>query len=332
MKRTIDRIRQRLAAAIEPLVPIALMLSAAGVPVACESGSRREPPPAAGRPAAPSDPAVATEGSRTVLWSDLRDSVAEAAGGIALEEHLLDRAVAAAAARRGVSADAAAIESERQLLLESLAEDPDRAEELLQRIRARQGLGPRRFESLLRRNALLRAMVAGEVEIDAAAIARVHDVRHGPRRRCRLIASPSLAESSQLAARVAAGEAFAAVAFERSIDPSRDAGGLLPPVARLDPAWPPAFREALFSTSPGSVSTPVFSDGNWLLLEVLEETSGDGTSLEAEEATLRRLARIGQERVLMDRLARELAASLSPRIIDPSIRSSWEMLRSASRR
>ncbi len=258
--------------------------------------------------------------------------MAEAAGGIALEEHLLDRAVAMEAVRRGVAADAEAIAAERRLLQASLADDPDRAEELLQRIRDRQGLGPRRFEALLRRNALLRAMVAAEVEIDAAAMERVYDVRHGPRRRSRLLAAASLPEASAAAARLAGGESFAAIAFERSIDPSRDSGGLLPAISRLDPAWPAAFRETLFATPIGEVSPPVLSDRHWLLVEVLEELPGDGTDPEAVREELRRLARLQQERVLMDRLARELAARLSPRVLDPAIQSSWEMLRRANGR
>lgn len=307
------------------------LLAATAAVAACRSPSRPAaplPPPAP--PSA--DPAVASDGTSTVRWSELRDAMAEAAGGIALEEHLLDRAVAMEAVRRGVAADAEAIAAERRLLQASLADDPDRAEELLQRIRDRQGLGPRRFEALLRRNALLRAMVAAEVEIDAAAMERVYDVRHGPRRRSRLLAAASLPEASAAAARLAGGESFAAIAFERSIDPSRDSGGLLPAVSRLDPAWPAAFRETLFATPIGEVSPPVLSDRHWLLVEVLEELPGDGTDPEAVREELRRLARLQQERVLMDRLARELAARLSPRVLDPAIRSSWEMLRRANGR
>lgn len=307
------------------------LLAATAAFAACTAPSRPaapSPPPAA----PPADPAIATEGTATVRWSDLRDAMAEVAGGIALEEHLLDRAIAMEAIRRGVAADGEAIDAERGLLRASLAEDPDRAEELLQRIRDRQGLGPRRFEALLRRNALLRAMVSDEVEIDAAALERIHDVRHGPRRRSRLLAAASLPDASAAAARLERGETFAAIAFDASLDPSRDAGGLLPPISRLDPAWPAAFRETLFATPVGGVSPPVLADRHWLLVEVLEEIPGDGTDPDAVREELRRLARLQQERVLMDRLARALASPLTPRILDPAIGASWQMLRRAAGR
>ena len=54
---------------------------------------------------------------------------------------------------------------------------------------------------------------------------------------------------------------------------------------------------------------------------------GDGTSIEAVRAELERLARLQQERVLMDRLAREIDADLDPRVLDPSLRDAWRRTR-----
>jgi hypothetical protein len=275
---------------------------------------------------------IAISGTRPLRWDDLREPLAEIAGGIVLEEVLLDRAVRDRALRAGIELDAEMLASERRLLLENLDADPDRAEELLARIRARQGLGPRRFDALLRRNALLRRLVAEEVSVEASAIERIHDIRHGPRRRSRLIASGSLAEAAEIVGALHRGESFADLAIARSIDPSAAAGGLLPAVARLDPAWPVAFREALFATPPGTHSEPIFSDGAWILVAVLDETPGDGTSIEAERALLERLARLQQERVLMDQLARRLVADLDPRILDPALADGWRLLRASQQR
>lgn len=282
-------------------------------------------------------PATAADGSETrpiaffedrpVRRGDLDAALLEYGGGVVLREHLLDLRLERLAASRGVTIDESAIERERQLLRDTLDPDPDRAVELLEAIRRRQGLGDERFAALLRRNALLRALVAAQVRPDAAAIARIHDVRHGPRRSVRVIAIRSLADAESIRRDLADGAVFAEVAFERSTDPSRSAGGLVPPVSRLDPTWPSAFREAVFGVEVGGVSAPILVGDAWVLATVLGETAGDGTPIEAVRPELERLARLQQERVLMDRLVRELDAGLDPKVLDPSLREAWSRTR-----
>lgn len=285
--------------------------------------------PKAARPAAASASSttpIAFSSGRAIRRSDLDTALAELSGGVILREHLLDRRIAELAAERGVAIDEAMVERERQLLLDALSADPDRATELLAAVRARQGLGPVRFEALLRRNAALRALVAGEIVVDENSIERIHDVRHGPRRVARIISVAELAEASRLAEAIAAGEDFATLAFEHSTDSSRGAGGLVPPISRLDPAWPNAFRESLFALAPGETSPPVLVDGSWILIRFVEAQPGDGIEIEAVRDELERLARIQLERVRMDRVARDAAASLDPDIIDPVFRESWRRL------
>jgi len=263
---------------------------------------------------------------RAIRLDDLDTALAELSGGIVLREYLLDRRIAELAAERGVAVDAAMLKQEEQRLLETLSEDSDRAAELLDAVRARQGLGPARYEALLRRNAALRALVAGEIAVDEASIERIFDVRHGPRRVARIIAVAELSEASRLAESISAGEDFAELAFAHSTDSSRGVGGLVTPISRLDPSWPNAFREALYDLAPGETSPPVLVDGSWVLVHFVEEMPGDGVELESVRPRLEQLARIQLERVRMDRVARDAAASLDPDIVDPVFRESWKRL------
>ena len=197
---------------------VAALLFATAIAAGAASGCQGTAPPAASRAvpnhtAASTTPIAFSQG-RAIRRGDLDTALAELSGGVILREFLLDRRIAELAAERGVVVDQAMIDRERGLLLETLASDPDRAAELLAAVRARQGLGPVRFEALLRRNAALRALVAGEIVVDEIAIERIHDVRHGPRRVARIIAVAELAEASRLAESIAAGGDFATIAFE----------------------------------------------------------------------------------------------------------------------
>jgi len=270
---------------------------------------------------------VAFLDDRPVRRGDLETALAEYGGGVVLREHLLDLRLSRLAASRGIAVDEAMKAEELDRLLTNLDPDRDRAVELLAEVRARQGLGEARFDALLARNATLRALVAPEVRPDEAAIARIHDVRHGPRRRVRVIATRTLAEAETVLRDLDAGAAFDEIAYRRSTDPSRAAGGLVPPVTRLDPSWPASFRETVFGLAPGEVSTPVLVEDAWVLVACLEEQPGDGTPLAAVRPELERLARLQQERVLMDRLVREVDAGLDPRVLDPTLREAWRRTR-----
>jgi len=270
---------------------------------------------------------VAFFDDRPVRRGDLETALVEYGGGVVLREHLLDLRLAKLAASRGIAVDDSMVARELDLLRATLDPDPDRAVELLDAVRARQGLGDVRFEALLRRNAMLRALVAGEIRPDENAIERIHDVRHGPRRQVRVIASPSLAEAEAVARELADGGEFAELAYRRSTDPSRSAGGLVPPVTRLDPTWPAAFREVVFELEVGEISAPVLVGDAWVTATCLAEAPGDGTPIDAVRADLEPLARLQQERVRMDRLVRELDAGLDPRVLDPSLRDAWRRTR-----
>ena len=151
-------------------------------PPPAPGGSAAPGAPAATPPAMPPAGAKSADGAagvaamwkqQVVTWDRLRPVLAELAGSQALEEVLLDAMLEDRARERGIAPDEAAIAREEETLRGYLDRDPARADRLLSEVRARQGLGPARWRALLRRNAILRAMVAA-----GQAVCRPRDSAH----------------------------------------------------------------------------------------------------------------------------------------------------------
>jgi hypothetical protein len=276
---------------------------------------------------------VAIWGDRAITWDRVRPTLAELAGGAALQEALLDELLAERARERGIEPDEAALAREERTLLEFLDADPAKAERLLGEVRARQGLGPVRWRALLRRNAMLRAIVAPDVQVEEAQVVAAHDAAHGPRRGARVIAVPDLRAAQAVAERLRRGDRFEDVAAEVSTDPSAARGGLVNPMSRLDPSVPAAVREALWAVAePGGTSPPVLVASGYLLVRRGADIAGDGVALEAVRARAERSVRLAQERARMDALAQELLRGVDPQVLDENVASSWRSLTTGATR
>lgn len=272
---------------------------------------------------APESVAVAAWRDQTVTWAELRPAMIELAGATALRDHFLDQRIAQALAERAIAIDASAVERERRFLTASLDPDPNMAERLLQQICVRQGLGPVRLEALLRRNAGLRALVQPDVRLTEDAIARQHEVMHGPKRVCRVITTPSVAAAEEIRRQLDAGADFASIATQRSADASGARGGLLAPISRVDPTWPQAFRDALYALSPGAISAPTLVDRDYLIIRYEEEKPADGLTLAQTRPAVEAALRQAQERVLMEEKARAFLSEINPSFYDSAFGSAW---------
>ncbi len=302
---------------------------------------------AGGTPAAAPvrDPGAATAGARggasggtPAMWrndaipgDELDARAMEAAGALVLEEMLIERALRTELARRELTVDEAAIAREETMAREALSSDPARAEQLLQALRASQGLGAIRWTSLLWRNAALRTLARDQSSVGEPEIATAHDLRHGPRRNARIIVVPDLTSVQRAMERLAAGESFSDVASALSTDTSRDRGGLVSPVSRLDPTWPATVREALWALEPGTHSAPVLIDDGYIIVRCEGEIPGDGVTPEAARTESERTARLAVDRVEMDRIQREIVRELDPTIFDRSLDESWRRTRDSRR-
>lgn len=297
-------------------------------------------------------PAAMVDGER-LEWADLLPGLVEAAGGAVLEEAVLGRLLEAECRRLGLVIDAAAVEAERDRLTRTLAgvtglpgED---GEALLDRIRASRGLGATRFPALLRRNAMLRALVrAGHGDSGAVAVSdddlrQAYALKYGPKVRIRIIVVRSEAEADAVVKRVRPDlgppEAFGEVAAEVSQDPSATRGGLLDPFSLDDSHYPVALRRAISRLDPGETSDPVLVSAAdqpgtdaasrqpryaVARLEGVVPPPSDVPTPEEAASTLREEVRMVRERAAMDRLARRLVGAARLTIFDRGLDRSWK--------
>ncbi len=319
--------RARRAAAAAALAPIVLF--------ACAPAADSPGPLVSVDPIPPSTPVDARPAAllngRVIQWGELRPLLNEAAGATVLQEVILDRLVAEAVAGAGISITADDIAAERELFYGTLDRDPDVSASLAGEVRDRRALGEERFARLLRRNAGLRALVRDRVEVTEESLRRMHEIVHGPRRQARLIVVASLADAEASLRRLESGEPFIDVAIDLSTDESAARGGLLEPISRADPTYPDALRQALWDLGPGEVTPPILLEEGYALLTLAREVEGDGTDLEEARAELTRLVRLDQERILMDRLARQLMAPAAVTIFDKSLQDGWDRQRRRER-
>jgi parvulin-like peptidyl-prolyl isomerase len=332
-------------ALLHAAIAATLAVPPAAAPGPAASGAAVPPAPAASAsapegsidPGARSDTGaagiVALWGDTTITWERIRPILGELAGGAALQEAILDELLERRARERKVEPDEAALANEERTLLGYLDKDPAKAERLLQEVRSRQGLGPVRWRALLRRNAMLRALVAPDVEVQEAQVVAAHDAAHGPRRGARVIAVPDLRAAQAAADRIAKGERFEDLAAELSTDPSAARGGLVNAMSRLDPSVPAAVREALWAIGEvGGTSPPVLVSSGYLLVRRGPDMPGDGIAIEAVRADAERAVRLAQERARMDALAQELLRGVDPQVLDEGIASSWRGLTTGATR
>jgi foldase protein PrsA len=271
-------------------------------------------------------PAALIDG-RAVFWGDMRMLLNEAAGGEILEEIMLDLALERAMTDAGIVLSDSDIAAERTLLADTLSPDTEVAMRLVDELRVRNRLGSQRFAGLLRRNAALRALVRDKVEVSDASIRAVYEMNYGTRRQIRIMTFPNLHDAETAIRRVHASESFADVAVEVSTDSSAPRGGLLEPISRADPAYPEALRDVVWKLNIGDVSSPILLDDAYAVIKLERTIAQTGPPIEEVWLEMQRLARLRQERILMDQLARRLLGETTVTILDDSLHESWNKRR-----
>jgi hypothetical protein len=290
----------------------------------CASGPEASSAPAtAPQAAAP----VAIIDGRVLDWGAFGPLVAEASGGPVLEETVLEWRCAEECAKQGLVIDTDRVQAEERTVLQALDADPERAMRLLQSLKARQGLGPLRWQALLRRNAMLRALVSKDIVLDAAVVEQARDALVGPRRDARLIVVADLVAAERIRAALRDGAAFPELAARESLDASAPRGGLVTGVTRRDAAYPSAFRETLFTLAPGAISDPLLAEDRFMIVQMLAESTPPAIEPAELERRAQERARIAQERVAMERLADRFLKTTSLSIFDDAVKGSLERVR-----
>jgi hypothetical protein len=292
-----------------------------------------QPPPGTGKSPTARPPALIND--QPVPWEALQPVLAEAAGAAALEEVILDRLLAAEY-QAALNKDPGTIPNEQLAVERDYLSDtirrsganPEQAATLIADLRKARGLGHARFTALLRRNALMREIVAPQAIVTPEMISQRYEIRFGPRFRVRILTTSSEAECAaalrQLAGSQDLGLRFAELASRISTDESATRGGQIEPISPADPAYSPALRAALADLKPGQLSPVVALDPGFAIALLEERLPPTDTTLQAEAPDIENELRRRQERLLMDALARRLLQSARVIVLDPSLGWSWQ--------
>ncbi len=263
------------------------------------------------------------------------DALAEAAGATVIQEVALERLLEEAFERRGLSLSDADVEAERVRLRSTLDDQIGQAgvsrDAVLDDIRRSRGLGPSRFDALLRRNAMLRTLVRDDVEatITNNDLMTAFEIRHGRRHAVRLLLSPdrdTVARAHGALSNPGHQRTFGELAAMHSADASAQRGGLLDPISLADPAYEQALLDAIAQLTPGALS-PVFAlqDG-YAFVRLESVTPPSGRTFDAVRDQLTREVRLVRQRAYMDRLARALISDATITVGDPALRWSWQTI------
>lgn len=271
---------------------------------------------------------VAVVNGLTIDRSELFEPLAEAAGRAVLDEALLDRLLDREATRNGIEITPAMLQAESERLARALRResglDATSGAEVVERLRRDRGLGPDRFGRLLRRNAILRALVAGSVEVREDEIRLAHSIRHGERHivrvHTRATEREAAADRDEILALGGSSEAFAALAVDRSDDASAARGGLLDPLSLADPAFPQTVRSLIGGLAEGEVSSVMALDDGFAVVRLERMLPPTGVPLEASRAEIESTLRVRKERIAADDLARDLLRSADITVLSAPLR------------
>ena len=198
---------------------------------------------------------------------------------------------------------------------------------VLNRLREVRGLGPRRYELFMRRNASLRKLVADEVNITEEMVNQEHERRYGRQVVIRLIVVPLLADAQHLLDRLEASDSFEDLAVRVSIHPSAGTGGLLQPFSEEHADVERVLREVAFETAVGQISSPIAMAEGFGLLRVERIIDAEAVALADVREDLTRVARLRVEQLLMNLEARVLLEPADVTVLDAELDRQWQQRR-----
>jgi len=268
--------------------------------------------------------AVAFLYGKDIDWNDLLPSLVESGGGQVLIDKVLDIAVEARLKQENITLTEQDLATEKQLLAESLSDDPNMASRLLTELRQRKGLGDARFSALLRRQAGFRAIVQPEVLVTDSAMQQAYQALHGPRYEVRIIVTRTLPEVSEVQRRITAGESFMDLAIKLSIDSSRAQGGLLSPISPADPTYPDIIRRKLPLLEVGQVSDALTLPNSFAILKLERKIEGDGVKFDDVKEKMSLAVRRMLESQAIQRAKRDAIRQANVIILDAALKKGWE--------
>ena len=299
------------------LVPLAILFG-------CTSSQNRATP----TQSTPQRPIAILNGA--ALQRDaVQPALDEFGGDEILRETILDRELASLCAAQGIQITNDLLAQERALLGETLGFDSNaaRSMDVLDRLRADRGLGPVRFENLLRRSAMLRAL-AGSPEPSNAQLERAMQSAFGTTYRVRLFVSATPESAQAVRTRVLQSPeqsrpwVFAEACAKSSAHPSSDRGGLIPSLNPASLGYPAALLAALPRTPIGTCSEVMSTESGYVVVYVEDVIAAQAPSTQDRQRVLSEL-RTDTQRLAMQRLAQEILEEQDIVVMERALHWAW---------
>tara|TARA_A100000171_G_scaffold22856_1_gene21273 strand:- start:11694 stop:12641 length:948 start_codon:yes stop_codon:yes gene_type:complete len=277
----------------------------------------------------PSTHPIAILNGYAIEFETIKASLSEYGGDEILREFILDRALEERCGEQGIEITSEQLAHERTLLGATLGFDSDGtlSTDILDDLRANRGLGPIRFERLLRRTAMLRALTRN-TEPTTQQIERAIESVYGTRYRVRLFVSEQSAQAHRIRNHTISSPTeampwiFAEICAQSSTHPSAPRGGLIESVSPISLGYPSALLTALSATPPGTCSQVISTESGFVVVFVEERIPARSPSQEEREQLIAQL-RLDTQRIAMQRLAEELLDQQEVIVMDRALNWAW---------
>ena len=260
-----------------------------------------------------------------IYFDDIRDQLVEAGGGDVIVEVVLDRLIANALKKAGLSVWEKEIAWERKLVMEGIHEDQHQAARLFEALQLQRGIGDVRFAKTLRRNASLRKLVAGKVVVSEEAIRQRYGLQYGPRQVVRMIMKGDLDAINAVLGKLKGGGDFSGIAVAESDDkPSAERGGLLSGISAFDTSYSQGIREAVGGLKVGELSGVTEVIGGYAIFRCERMIEAKKIGLEDAREAIAWEVRRELEGRKMQTLVKGLIGEAEVMIFDGGVKAGWE--------
>ncbi|MFQ5490323.1 MAG: peptidylprolyl isomerase [Phycisphaerae bacterium] len=279
-------------------------------------------------------PAIATVNGQPIERRRLQALLLAGRGAELLDELIVLELARSAAQAQGLTVSKRDVEREHRESLRSLvgnlpaadgeAFDSQSAEALLDQVLAGRGMSRKEYRLGMLRNAYLRKLAAGRLEITDEQVRADYARRYGDRVQIRHIQMAAGPELEEVRRQLGAGVSFADLARRYSANTvTAAAGGLLEPFSRDDQDIPALLREAAWALEVGQVSNPIRVDNWHHIIKLEKRLPAESVPFEQVGQEVRARLRQRMMPLEMQRLSAELFEKARIEIADPGLRADY---------
>lgn len=281
---------------------------------------------------APSSRPIAMVNGQPIDRRDFLRRLIDARGLPLLQQMVLSEVARQESERMGLTVTQRDIDREYDITLQGArfngkdieALTPVRRAQLIEEWIKTRGIAREELAVAMERQAHLRKIAYGQIEVTEGMVRREYDRVHGEKVEVRHIQLAAKREYQQIMQRLAHGDRFEDLVADYSQNRlSQGNRGLLPPFTAADPTVPPIFVKVAFQMKPGEVSNPIEAEGSFHILKLERRIPSGNLSFNAAKQTLRKNLRARLVANKIDSLGSQLLRKTRIRIDDRVMRDQY---------